>query len=144
MSAVTVRWPRELVRHAESTTRRAQVAVGDSSLGAWLTMCRRHRRSRTVLTGQADKTQRLVEKKNTSCKLLSWSWVLLAGQWVSMLCLCDCPLFGVVIQLMSDEDEVLRNEVVKINWRIVVTLKREAAPSVLSAEWGISGLRGGS
>lgn len=95
-------------QHGELKWQRGQQPRG----GGWLTMRRRHHRSRAALTGQADKTQRLVWRgePEISCKPLKLR--LSTAGWT-----CRKPmskhalpvrLFGVT-QLVSDEDKVLRN-----------------------------------
>lgn len=88
----------------------------DSSLGEFLlAVSLRHRMSRMVLTGQADKTQRPVWKKTSRYKLLSCR-VLPTGhaekQWVSSFCPSDCPLFGVIMPIRTPDEQNSLNKVI--------------------------------
>lgn len=88
----------------------------DSSLGGFLlAVSLRHRMSRMVLTGQADKTQRPVWKKTSRYKLLSCR-VLPTGhaekQWVSSFCPSDCPLFGVIMPIRTPDEQKSLNKVI--------------------------------
>lgn len=108
--------PRELVRHAESTTRGAQVAERTAAWGGFCSPCP-YVTAWAAWCWQVKQIKRRgqCEKKTSRYKLLSCR-VLPTGhaekQWVSSFCPSDCPLFGVIMPIRTPDEQKSLNKVI--------------------------------